>query len=94
MDLRTKFKIYLLSNEMDLRQFAEKVGNHHGYICRVMTGHTFPGVQLIEKIEKQTDWVIRKSDFIAMRKKLYGIDAILPKGKRKKKTNQTHKKEE
>ena len=89
MDLRTKFKIYLIYNKMDLRGFAEKLGNHHGYICRVMTGHTFPGAHLMEKIEKETDGAIRKSDFVAMRKKLYGIDAVLPKNGRKKKSNQT-----
>lgn len=74
---------------MDLKKFAEKLGNHHGYICRVMTGHTFPGALLIEKIEKQTDGAIRKSDFIAMRKNLYGIGPKLPKNNRKNKSNQT-----
>ncbi len=64
MELSKKFKYYFLKNNITMREFADKVGVHKVYLCRIVNGHLFPGKKLLEEIEAKSGKEIKKSDFV------------------------------
>lgn len=70
MDLHKKFKMFLVEKDMKAKEFAEGIGIHPGYFSQVMSGKLFPGMKLIEEIEKATGKHIRRSDFVRQKNRL------------------------
>jgi transcriptional regulator with XRE-family HTH domain len=83
MDLRIKFKRYLLDENLTATQFAKKMGYTRPYVSRIINGNIKPGRKFLEELQRQTGKIFKKSDFINADKRK-GKPQDSPKTRRKK----------
>jgi transcriptional regulator with XRE-family HTH domain len=59
-----KLKTYLAEEEIEVKEFAEKINYSRGHLSSVMNGKLNPGKKFIQAVAKETNGLVSAKDFI------------------------------